>query len=216
MVAFTVEPNQNRNGEPTGQDKYAEKSSRSQRSPIKNVPEKSKTNPSSQERKGGDYVITHPIQGVMTNYGYTIPDPHIPNRFTIWFTGGTVEFDDSSVSGDGCSTISTEREALLEEWRRVFDPKSAPSHSARTFARALAARVLLGAHIPDSMNSDGMLSYTLRRPIGGHSVAFVDILHLDNDLRVMKGHKDQLYVCARVDSELSYPPSSRVGDTYQR
>ena len=202
-MAFTVEPNQSRNGESTSQDKGADKPSRSQRSPKKNVPEEPKGSSPAQESKGDDYIITRPIRGVMTNYGYMIPDEHTPNRFTIWFTGGTLEFDDSSDSDDSCSIQSTEREALLEEWRCVFDPELAPPQSASMVAQTLATRVLLGAHIPDTMNSDGMLSYTLRRPIGGHSTAFVDTLYLDNDIRVMKGHKNQLYVCARVNSELS-------------
>jgi hypothetical protein len=31
-----------------------------------------------------------PMKGLMTTYGYLLPDPQNPVRYTVWFTGGTV------------------------------------------------------------------------------------------------------------------------------
>lgn len=28
------------------------------------------------------------VQGIMTNYGFIVPDPTVRNRYSVWFTGG--------------------------------------------------------------------------------------------------------------------------------
>ena len=62
----------------------------------------------------------------------------------------------------------------------------------------LAAKLFLGADVPDQMDEDGTMRYELKRPIGGHGLAFTDVLYLDDDLRILRGHHGQIYVCARV------------------
>lgn len=128
-----------------------------------------------------DDMIPRPIRGIMTNQGYMLPDPNCPNRMSIWFTEGTLEVNDDSD---------------LPEWKRVFSPP----HKRGLYERAniLAARLLLGANVPDTVKEDGTMSYELRRPIGGHGLAFCDVLYLDEDLRVLRGHSGQVYVCARL------------------
>jgi len=39
--------------------------------------------------------IRRPIMGIMTTYGYILPDPNVANRLSIWFTGGRIEPNDS-------------------------------------------------------------------------------------------------------------------------
>lgn len=141
-------------------------------------------------------VVPRPIRGIMTTYGYVLPDPATPNRLSVWFTGGTVEVDD---------------EADSDEWRRVFGddtssdaaqigpmapPRPGPSLSER--AKLLAAKLLLGASVPQGMEEDGSMNFKLRRPVGGHGSAYVDILYLDDTLRIMQGHHGSVYVVARV------------------
>jgi hypothetical protein len=154
VVAFTIEPNQTRTG----------------------------TN--SLHAKQSDYVIRRPIRGIMTNYGYILPDPEVPNRLSIWFTGGTLEVNDE--------------ENDLEEWKRIFDDSTVPKRDMREFARLLAAKVLLGADASDEVAPDGSMSYTLKRPIGGHGSAFCDVLYLDDSLRIMRGHAGSLYIFSKV------------------
>eukprot|EP00957_Ditylum_brightwellii_P122584 9348411-Ditylum_brightwellii.AAC.1 len=37
---------------------------------------------------------TEPKQGLLMTFGYNLPDPDVPNCFSIWFTGGTIEVND--------------------------------------------------------------------------------------------------------------------------
>jgi hypothetical protein len=132
----------------------------------------------------GEYVIPRPIRGILTNQGYAVPDPDTPNRLSIWFSGGSLEVQDEPTD--------------LEEWKRIFDVSSAPSRDLREFANILAAKVLLGALLPDKVENDGTMSFVLKRPIGGHGSAFCDIIYMDEDLRIMKGHHGSVYICTRV------------------
>lgn len=155
VVAFTIEPNQTRTG--------------------RQVP---------RQAKEKEFVVRRPIRGIMTNYGYILPDPEVPNRLSIWFTGGTLEVNDE--------------ESDLEEWKRIFDDSTVPKRDMREFARLLAAKVLLGANASDEVGADGSMNYTLKRPIGGHGSAFCDVLYLDDSLRIMRGHHGSLYVFSKV------------------
>lgn len=144
-----------------------------------------------QDRRGmprsgdeGDYVLPKPMRGILTNQGYFIPDPNVPNRLSIWFSGGSLEVQDEP--------------ADLEEWRKVFDFESAPERNLREYANILAARLLLGAFLPERMEADGTMSFTLKKPIGGHGCAFCDIVYMDDDLRIMRGHLGSVIVCSRV------------------
>jgi len=154
VVAFTIEPQQTRTGD--------------------QVP---------RHPKQDEFVVRYPIRGIMTNYGYLLPDPEVPNRMSIWFTGGTLEVND---------------ESDLKEWKRIFDDSTVPRRDMREFARLLAAKVLLGANASDAIEQDGSMSYTLKRPIGGHGSAFCDVLYLDDSLRIMRGHHGSLYVFSKV------------------
>ena len=159
VVAFTIEPNQTRTG--------------------RQVP------PSKGNNKQDEFVIRRPIRGIMTNYGYILPDPEVPNRLSIWFTGGALEVND---------------EQDLEEWKKIFDESTVPKRDMREFARLLAAKVLLGAHASDVVEPDGTMSYALKRPIGGHGSAFCDVLFQDDSLRIMLGHRGSLFVFLKVTS----------------
>lgn len=128
-------------------------------------------------------VITRPIRGIMTNYGYVLPDPNVANRLSVWFTGGSFEVNDD--------------EQDLEEWKKIFG-KEAPNRDMSEFARVLAAKVLLGASISDQMEENGTLSYFLKRPIGGHGSAFCDVMYMDDKLRVMRGHNGSIFAFNKV------------------
>ena len=129
-------------------------------------------------------MIPRPIRAILTTQGYSIPDPSIPNRISVWFSGGSLEVQDE--------------ENDLEEWKKIFDTASAPNRDIREYANNLAARLILGAHIPDRLEQDGTLRFDLKRPIGGHGSVFCDIVYMDENLRIMHGHHDSVYVCVRV------------------
>lgn len=144
-----------------------------------------------QNRKGNkpssstkEYIVPRSIRAILTTQGYSIPDPEKVGRLSIWFSGGTLEVQDEVED--------------LDEWKRVFDTGSAPDRAPKEFANILAARVLLGAHLSEKMEVDGTMSFSFKRPIGGHGSVYCDVLYMDDTLRIMKGHHGSVYVCIRV------------------
>ena len=140
----------------------------------------------------------------MTNYGYALPDPDPsnPNRKSIWFTGGTIE---------------PAQEHSLNEWKRIFGANSSTIDSINEIeyrggstasnsrnrelveadqARILASKIMLGA-VHEPMDSKGIVGFHLKRPIGGHGSAYCDVVYLDEDVRVMRGHSGSIYVFKR-------------------
>jgi hypothetical protein len=139
----------------------------------------------------GDYVVPTPIRAILTNQGYAVPDPDVPNRLSIWFSGGSLEVQNEPKD--------------LEEWKKVFDATSAPDRDLRESANILAAKLLLGALVPEDMEEDGTMSFVLKRPIGGHGSAYCDIAYMDDNLRIMRGHHGSVYVCTRVPDSDQVP-----------
>jgi len=48
------------------------------------------------------------------------------------------------------------------------------------------------------MESDGRMSYKLTRPIGGQDKSYIDVLYIDESMRIMKSNRGEVYVFARV------------------
>jgi hypothetical protein len=128
--------------------------------------------------------LKRPIKALLTNTGYCIPDPEVPNRLTIWFTGGSLEVQDES--------------ADLSEWTRIFDQRYLPNRSLRERARLVASKVMLGAEVQEGISSDGTMRYSLKHPIGGHGRVFVEVLYSDDSFRIVKGHRGSILVFNRV------------------
>ncbi len=87
----------------------------------------------------------------------------------------------------------------LQDWRKIFEEGTCKRHLYEK-ARLLAAKILLGAEIPEGMNADGSMRFKLNRPIGGHGTAYVDVLYLDETLRIVRGHHGSLFVFTRAAS----------------
>ena len=124
----------------------------------------------------------------MTNYAYTLPDPSIPGRLSIWFTGGTIEPADEDAKS-------------VKAWKQVFgslQPDKSEDPPGADRARQMAQNILLGA-VSEPMDEEGMIGFHLKRPIGGHSSAFCDIVYTDDDLRVMRGHSGSIYLFQRAE-----------------
>ncbi|KAL9186255.1 hypothetical protein ACHAXT_005493 [Thalassiosira profunda] len=129
-----------------------------------------------------------PLRGILTNYGYSLPDPTHPNRKSIWFSGGTIEpADDDS----------------LDDWMKVFGSSAEVDRATGNAAidaekaRSLASKIFLGA-VPEPIDEDGVVGYHLHRPIGGHGAAYVDLVYMDDELRIMRGHSGSVYVFKRA------------------
>lgn len=128
--------------------------------------------------------VRRPIKGIMTTFGYVLPDPQVPNRLSIWFTGGQIRPNND---------VNDQR-----EWKRLFAHSQTGSRTMGEKVRCLAANLLMGAQVPTEMKEDGTMEYTFTRPLGGHGVAYMDVIYLDSSLRVCRGHRGTLFVFARI------------------
>mmetsp|Transcript_14781 Transcript_14781/g.32119 ORF Transcript_14781/g.32119 Transcript_14781/m.32119 type:complete len:1020 (-) Transcript_14781:267-3326(-) len=154
---------------------------------------------------------TKRMRALMTVKGYVLPDPEIPNRLTVWFTGGKLSPARLS-SGDGAETddedqaeyhqpvSKTEAESDgyggFEDWTAMF-AKGKWRKTLGERARAMAAKLLLGADVPNKMEEDGHMEYVLHRPVGSHGKVYIDVLYLDDDILIMRGHHGTIYALAR-------------------
>lgn len=128
--------------------------------------------------------VIRPIKGIMTTYGYCLPDPEIPNRHSIWFTGGRIEPNNNKSD--------------IQAWKDFFSLHP-PKHSFGEKAKLLAVKLLMGATIPEEIDpEDGSMNYVFTRPLGGHGMAYVDVVYLDNSLRIARGQRGTTYVFSRV------------------
>ena len=128
--------------------------------------------------------VLRPIKGIMTTYGYSLPDPDTPNRHSIWFTGGRVE-----PNNDPSDSFM---------WKDFFKLHP-PRHSFGEKAKLLAVKLLMGATIPEEIDpEDGSMNYVFTRPLGGHGMAYVDVVYLDESLRIVRGQRGTTFVFSRV------------------
>jgi len=156
VTAFTIEPHNS---------KYDKKG-----------PENHNNNSST---RSPNHAVDHPIEALMTTYGYVLANPENPHRLTIWFTDGTIEVIHDAKS-----------------WRKVFSPTTLPKRTFREQVRVhVGAKVAVGA-VPSQgeMEEDGRMSYHLKRPIGGHTTAYIDILYMDGTVRIAKANNGVVYV----------------------
>lgn len=84
----------------------------------------------------------------------------------------------------------------MAAWQNIFEtPEKRP---LRAKARVFSARLAVGASPAGEMEADGKMSYVMRRPIGGHGVAYVDVIYLDETMRIVRGNHGTVYVSARI------------------
>jgi len=129
---------------------------------------------------------TKRMRALMSVTGYVLPDPDTPNRLTVWFTGGKLSPARLS-SHDRAETDDEDEEEYdeapiqnddgyggFEDWTAIF-AKGKWRKTLGERARAMAAKLLLGADVPNKMEEDGHMEYVLHRPIGGHAKIYVDV-----------------------------------------
>jgi hypothetical protein len=127
--------------------------------------------------------VIRPIKGIMTTYGYSLPDPNTPNRHSIWFTGGRIEPNNDPSD--------------IAAWKKLF-ALHPPKHSFGEKAKLLAVKLLMGATVPEEVAEDGSMEYTFTRPLGGHGMAYIDVIYLDESMRIVRGHRGTIFVFSRV------------------
>ena len=57
----------------------------------------------------------------------------------------------------------------------------------------------MGATLPEGMDvNNGSMDYSFTRPIGGHGMAYMDVIYLDKTLRIVRGHRGTIFVFSRL------------------
>lgn len=123
------------------------------------------------------------IRAVKVVHGFFLPDPSSRNRLTVWFTGGELSPVQAEEDGDFGD---------LNDWKRLFS-----GNHKRTWSESLSlvgAKIFMGLELPKGMDQNGVMSYNMHRPHGGHGKCYVDILYLDDDLFITKGHAGTIHV----------------------
>ena len=122
-------------------------------------------------------------------HGFFLPDPKIPNRLTVWFTGGDLAPAPASPDDEGKMNGEYGDQ---EDWNTYFG-----SEFKRTWSEAISvmgAKLFLGAELPQEMDPNGKMTYALRRPCGGHGISYVDVLYVDGDLLITKGNTGTIHI----------------------
>ena len=141
--------------------------------------------------------VCRPIKGIMTTFGYSLPDPDTPNRHSIWFTGGRIEPNDDPKD--------------TSAWKHLFTLHP-PKHSFGEKAKLLAVKLLMGATVPEEVAEDGSMEYTFTRPLGGHGMAYIDVIYLDETMRVVRGHRGTYFVFSRMPDQDFSPNVIDIND----
>jgi hypothetical protein len=143
-------------------------------------------------------LISRPIKAIMTTFGYSIPDPTVPNRHSVCITGFRMEPNNDAKDLQGWKSLFGKENNKVA---RIFkmDHSSLPQHAKR-----LASQVLTGAKVQKQMDPCNMrISCSFSRPLGGHGKAYVDTLYVDNSLRIIQGHRGTIFVFTRIPNHVT-------------
>lgn len=114
------------------------------------------------------------IRGELVNIGVCRP-ALVEGRMLVTITGGVLR---PSPGTD------------MDKWRRVFG--RAKVGPVRWLARQVR-RAVVGLRPPRRMGEDGSISFEIRRPPRG----YVDIVYLDEDLRITRGDRGRIVVTSK-------------------
>ena len=138
-----------------------------------------------QPNSSSSRTILRPIRATMTTFGYMIPDPNEEGRNSVWMTGGRIE--------------PNETKEDISLWKELFPGGKRPPHDWGAAARILAVKWLMGAQLSDEADASGAFEYSFTRPLGGHGLAYIDTLYIDESLRIVRGHRGTIFCFARVE-----------------
>ena len=80
------------------------------------------------------------------------------------------------------------------EKRHMFDVQNVARKKKREIFTAFLLKLFIELQPPSSMDINNSINYSIQRPPTG----FLDILFLDNTMRITKGNKNSIVVVERV------------------
>eukprot|EP00968_Pinguiococcus_pyrenoidosus_P008924 scaffold667_cov262-Pinguiococcus_pyrenoidosus.AAC.5 len=119
----------------------------------------------------------NPLEAHMVNEGYCGPSEEDPNRLNVIFTKGYMR---------PCPGVN------MKSWRETFGGEM--KLRKRDRLSLFFGKLFMGL-VPTGMENDGTLFYEVQRPPAG----YLDILFLDDTMRVTRGNKGSIVVVERVD-----------------
>ena len=136
---------------------------------------------------------TAKLPATLTNYGMCFTQS--PTRLGVKFTSGTLtpRFDLSN----------PDNETLISLWKDIFDCAIAKEAGEQSYLSQFRSwtmqglmKVMMGLEPPVD-TSDYTQTYTIKRPY----VGYLDILYLDEDLRITRGNRGTVVVVERVKED---------------
>jgi hypothetical protein len=119
------------------------------------------------------------LRGIVRNLG--VCQPASDTALQVEFTGGVLAPQDMG---------------QIEEWRRVFGEQDKPGKTSfQEKFQALLLKLMFGLVPPQGMNLEtGEISFIMKRSPKGN----LEILYLDEELRITRGERGTVLVCERV------------------
>lgn len=129
-------------------------------------------------------VSASPLQGVVTNRG--ICEPSTDDSIQVQFTGGV---------------LAPQSGVDLQDWNAMFgDQAQRPKTGVKDTLMGLFLQLMFGLVAPQGMNQEtGEVTFTMKRSPKGK----LQILYLDETLRITKGEKGTVLVCERQPLSLA-------------
>jgi hypothetical protein len=119
-----------------------------------------------------------PLQGMVRNLG--VCEPGSDTALRVQFTGGTL-----------APAEGTDR----QQWQAVFGDQGTPKRQGfRDWWQGLFLKLLFGLVPPVGMDDAGRVTFQMQRSPKGT----LEILYLDEELRITKGEKGTVLVCDRL------------------
>lgn len=116
-------------------------------------------------------LVLRPVRALLSIRGYLVPHPEQPNRLLAWFSQGAFEVNDEDRD--------------QQTWRHIVE---------RTISRS---NFQPNAPTRLQLEADGKLSFQIPRNDSMDSM-YLDVLYLDETIRVLRGNRGTIYVMARV------------------
>ncbi|KAL3925931.1 MAG: hypothetical protein SGILL_000074 [Bacillariaceae sp.] len=146
-----------------------------------------------------DIIIHTPdgdLPATMINEAFCYEHPDIHNKFMVTFTGGTLMPANELVNDT----------SKLKLWEATFQGAYQKADEERSYLGwffQYFMKLLLGLTLPSDETKSAVLDHTFHFSMKRSPTGFMQVLYLDNDLRITKGNRGTIVVAERA---VSMPP----------
>ncbi|KAL3924703.1 MAG: hypothetical protein SGPRY_003841 [Prymnesium sp.] len=120
-----------------------------------------------------------PMSGVMFNYGECWKDEEVEGRYGVKFTGGSMR---------------PAARTTVEEWLTVFGQQDQRDMGVGARVATWVAKRLFQLRRPSGAGEGGTIAFSMAKAPAG----YLDILYLDDELRITKGNRGSIVIAKRT------------------